>query len=275
MKTKKATFKNNIADLKKAKKYILWVLGVSWLFGFLSLEFISKKTPIPFTIFSLIYGFLPAIIALILNKKEGGNWKSLNFFKPSLKGVLLAIIIPLLYAGIIFYLQVHLNYRTSPKWELMGTTTQFILTIIIVYTPLLILVLGEEIGWRGYLQEKLINAFGEIKGIIILGLVWGFWHLPLALKGIVFPNYPYIETFLVYPLGCIAFSFIIAYIGFNKYSLFIGVFLHATNNRFYEILFSITKVKNELASSMLFCTLYFDLILIFGYLYWRKVKKQG
>ncbi len=244
------------------------------MFGFLSLEFISKKTPILFTVFSLIYGFLPAIIALILNKKEGGSWKSLNFFTPSLKGVLLSIFIPLVYVFLDFYLQIHLGFRSAPDWTIFGSPTQLILIILIGYLGMSILVFGEEIGWRGYLQKKLFTSFGEIKGVFILGLVWGLWHMPVALKGYNFPNYPYLEAFITYPIACIAFSFIIAYIGFNKYSIFIAAFFHAANNFFKGSLISITEVKNEFNFAIFSTLICVDLILIFGYLYWRKIKKE-
>lgn len=38
---------------------------------------------------------------------------------------------------------------------------------------------GEESGWRGYLQEKLQRHFGKIGGVLLLGMLWWVWHLPL------------------------------------------------------------------------------------------------
>jgi uncharacterized protein len=38
---------------------------------------------------------------------------------------------------------------------------------------------SEEFGWRGYALDPLLKRFGNITGSIVLGLIWGVWHLPL------------------------------------------------------------------------------------------------
>ena len=38
---------------------------------------------------------------------------------------------------------------------------------------------SEEFGWRGYLLDPLLARFGRVRGSIVLGLIWGVWHLPL------------------------------------------------------------------------------------------------
>lgn len=38
---------------------------------------------------------------------------------------------------------------------------------------------GEEYGWRGYLQEKMQHQFGKRLGVILLGVLWELWHMPL------------------------------------------------------------------------------------------------
>jgi uncharacterized protein len=38
--------------------------------------------------------------------------------------------------------------------------------------------LGEEIGWRGFALPRMQPLQGPLVGSIILGLLWGLWHLP-------------------------------------------------------------------------------------------------
>lgn len=37
---------------------------------------------------------------------------------------------------------------------------------------------GEEIGWRGYLLPRLQSKHSALVSSLIIGLLWGFWHLP-------------------------------------------------------------------------------------------------
>jgi uncharacterized protein len=54
----------------------------------------------------------------------------------------------------------------------------------ILLAPLLnaIPTFGEEFGWRGYLQPKLMPLGGK-KAILITGVIWGVWHWPIILMG--------------------------------------------------------------------------------------------
>ena len=43
----------------------------------------------------------------------------------------------------------------------------------------MLIVAGEEIGWRGYALPRLLERHKPLSASLIVGIWWGFWHLPL------------------------------------------------------------------------------------------------
>jgi membrane protease YdiL (CAAX protease family) len=42
---------------------------------------------------------------------------------------------------------------------------------------LVVFPLGEEFGWRGFAHPRMVARFGAVRGCLILGALWGLWHL--------------------------------------------------------------------------------------------------
>ncbi|HTM58384.1 MAG TPA: type II CAAX endopeptidase family protein, partial [Candidatus Udaeobacter sp.] len=71
----------------------------------------------------------------------------------------------------------------------------------------LLLALGEEIGWRGYLLPRLIDA-GVRRPVLLSGIIWGFWHVPSVLWGSypAGPNRPLSAAIILVTLGAFALA---------------------------------------------------------------------
>lgn len=69
-----------------------------------------------------------------------------------------------------------------------GTTPPFTmireeLNLIPLYLVLVVLLpfngpIGEEFGWRGFALPKLQTKYGPLIASLVIGTVWGIWHLP-------------------------------------------------------------------------------------------------
>lgn len=73
----------------------------------------------------------------------------------------------------------------TPSIILLNTGIAILISPLVNALP----ILGEEFGWRGYLQPKLL-PLGERKMYLLVGLIWGIWHWPAIWMGHNYPGYP-------------------------------------------------------------------------------------
>ena len=98
--------------------------------------------------------------------------------------------------------------------------------------------LGEEIGWRGFLAPRLVARFGFTVGNVLVGLIWGLWHVPLLL----FADYN-LGTPWWFSLPCfftltIGLSVILTWLRLASKSVWPCAILHASHNLFIQGFFT-------------------------------------
>ena len=74
---------------------------------------------------------------------------------------------------------------------------------------IILIAVGEEYGWRGFLLPRLMNKLNLFYSCIILGLIWGLWHFPAYLIG---TGVPLQMNFMVFLLWVILGSLFIGWI---------------------------------------------------------------
>jgi uncharacterized protein len=72
--------------------------------------------------------------------------------------------------------------------------------------------LGEELGWRGWLQPRLSDRFGQWMGAVLTGVIWGLWHAPVILLGYNYPGYPAAAALALMVVACILMSVLLGWI---------------------------------------------------------------
>src|SRR5690606_23069025 len=93
---------------------------------------------------------------------------------------------------------------------------------------------GEEFGWRGFLQGHLIARMGTTDGIVLLGFIWSMWHLPSLLAGYNFPEYPLLGATVLFPVQLIAASFFLGWLTLRAGSFWPAAIAHGATNSIQE-----------------------------------------
>ena len=93
----------------------------------------------------------------------------------------------------------------------------------------LVVVFGEEYGWRGFLQGQLIRL-GKKRGVLLVGLIWSVWHYPIIWMGHNFPGQPVAGT-IAMTIFCVLFAFVLGHAMLKTGSIWLVAFMHAIANQ--------------------------------------------
>jgi membrane protease YdiL (CAAX protease family) len=91
--------------------------------------------------------------------------------------------------------------------------------------------LGEEPGWRGFALPRLQALRGPLVGSLILGVLWGAWHLPLFWSGVWTPLS--VANVVMFIVMTTALTVVMSWVFNNANgSLLITMLMHASFNTF-------------------------------------------
>lgn len=131
--------------------------------------------------------FVPALVAIVVTEALGGRRGVRTFLRswirwrvPARWYVFALVALPAL---------VVLSYVFLPDGTKGLERSPVIVGLTYLATFVVIVFVGggqEEPGWRGFALPRLQQRFGPIRGSVLLGTLWGFWHLPLF---VFIPNY--------------------------------------------------------------------------------------
>jgi membrane protease YdiL (CAAX protease family) len=133
----------------------------------------------------------------------------------------------------------------GPNWLFIIAAFGFI--TIVNLLPNIVLSLGEELGWRGFLVPELTKKFGFKQAAIFSGVIWGAWHLPGILSG----SYGAGSTPLAYRIACfsalvIGDGVIMAWLRMKSGSIWPAVIMHATHNGVIQAFFDAITAPTSL-----------------------------
>lgn len=191
---------------------------------------------------------IPTIAALIAKQVYlKGEKKVFSFRKCQWKYIGLALLFPLLYMGIPYFIYWAINpgsmiMEITPM-QIFATAFGTLLGIVVNMLPSL----GEEIGWRGFLVPRLMKWVGLEKMLIMTGLIWGLWHCPILISGLYMPGTPVWFKVPMFMIIVGSVGVMIAIITLRSRSIWPAVVMHAAHNMYDQAIFSvITEGENKM-----------------------------
>lgn len=192
------------------------------------LAYILTWVLVPLIVVSPMYGlpglFVPALAGLIVSRVSGGREQAAK-----LLGRLMIWRVHFVWYLVALGLPAVLSLLVALLGRLFGADPVLQPAPL---TPLalilFVLVVGEELGWRGYAQPELEKSFSPLVAAIILGVLWGFWHLP----NFFIPTLPHHEIPLpAFVIWTIALSILAAWLlKQTRGSVLLATLLHGATN---------------------------------------------
>ena len=171
--------------LKQIGVFLIITFGIMmscWWGAYPDGDIFSEKTGLNM-LFYYLACFSPAIgcIATRYIFREGFKDDILfPKFTGHFKGYFLSILLPIVFGisnCILMTIATGSGFTVKAEGGALEVTAGIALYSINAYIAFFILI-GEELGWRAFLYDKLEKICGFHGSIIVGGIIWGLWHIP-------------------------------------------------------------------------------------------------
>jgi uncharacterized protein len=258
---------------------LAWVWSGFWLLPYLGTLLTQSTTPTDMVeqlgavavLPTMLTPMIAALIMRIFVSKEGVKG-SLGLLR-SPKYYLAALVIPAVFVTAVVLI-VQLLGLGEFRWS---EATWFVyLMLFVIAVPVTLFTFGEEYGWRGYLLPRLL-PLGEIRASVLLGVIWGVWHLPLLLAGLNYPGVSIFLAIIVFTFVTVALSF--TYTWFyvaSSGSVLVAAVYHASTNQFSDTFWVPPHLSgaNPFAPSLVSAVLIMILVIVVYGLFKRSVRVE-
>jgi len=172
--------------------------------------------------------WVPGFISIFLISMSRGIVKDLGLrFNVRLKKILTAFCVPVFVFLTVFSLLWFFQINTPVEVQRLNRI--FSNKLIYMFGFAFIFALGEELGWRGYLQSQLSKT-GVKYSFVWIGVIWGLWHMPL----ILFSNYTSSDYSLFnavfFVFSVVSASIFMCWLRLVTSSVLLPVITHASHN---------------------------------------------
>lgn len=230
--------------------------AISWPF-MIWMQFFTdswNSIPLPTPLKTMLFMWGPGISAILMLTFLYKNTKPSRYkiFSGGYVANIIAYYFPMLIFVAIF--NKSLDYK------------QIIFFVTLYHLAGFFITLGEELGWRGYLQPNL-NAAPTIKRFLIIGIMWEMWHIPMRVGALY--NGANVLYIIFFSIGSLLIAYLIGVFVEKTKSVSIAVSLHVSFNSLFQ-LSGISKIPQAELVPFFILILIFYVIVFFS---WNKIKR--
>lgn len=102
---------------------------------------------------------------------------------------------------------------------------------------------GEEYGWRYFFQPLLQKRFGLKGGVLVLGVLWGFWHLPINI--FYYSPDTWVISVILQLITCISLAIFFGYGYMKTENAWVPVAMHFLNNNMIAVVTGSVDINNQ------------------------------
>ena len=209
-------------DLKRTAVFLIVAFGIAWTGGlviFLTGGLVNSPRigggfTLAILVLTIVYMGAPAVAHLLTRLVTREGWHDL-YLRPKLRRGWVYWIICWFAPPLFIYLGAAVFFVLFPEYydptlstvrNMLGAAaggqglaqadpwtvviSQTLFAVLIAPLINAIPILGEEFGWRAYLQPKLMPLGGR-RAMLLTGVIWGVWHWPVIAMGYNYGfNYP-------------------------------------------------------------------------------------
>ena len=216
--------------MKNITVFVAGVTVIAWAANYLA-SVLGAGDPALASVGMSVAAMGPLVMAIVLRRRANEGWANAGlktrFGQNKLWYGFSLLYIPVVI-GLVAAMALSLEVAeiTPDPGDAMDA---IVLTFSITFGPMLLLSIGEEFGWRGYLEPALRSVNSRVVlNHIFIGLVWGFWHFPVLLFAPASETDP--VQLLMVVVGCVALAVIYGQLRWRSESVWPCVILHAISN---------------------------------------------
>jgi uncharacterized protein len=203
----------------------------------------------------------PGLAAMLTCKLSGRKLSTLGWKWGSGRYEVICYVIPLTYSALIygavwlsglggFYdrsfvkrLVESFGLGQLPPW--VAIVLYFLFTATFAVIRGTATVLGEEIGWRGFLVPEFAKTHSFLTTAVVTGLIWAVWHYPVILFADYKSDTPVWFYVPILTLTIPLLNFVWTWMRLKSGSIWPGVILHAAHNTFIQTFFDPLTVHHK------------------------------